>query len=103
MDGTPRRAWYSATQHAARGCFECLDADGRSVIVTLVLGLDEPEASGGDYVDVGVVTRFVRHVPFGSDDRSLACSPERRDGDGGGVESGDDTGSGCDGYPPMRL
>jgi len=28
-------------------------------------------------------------------------SPERRDGDVGGDESGDDTGSGCDGYPPM--
>jgi len=37
--------------------------------VTLVLGLDEPEPTGGDDVDVGCVTTFVRRVRSGSDDR----------------------------------
>jgi hypothetical protein len=62
-DGLERRGYYSATQDARFGAFECKRRTGEVVVVTLVLGVDEdPPTLFPDYVDLGMVLSFVRRI-----------------------------------------
>ncbi len=63
MQNGPYKAWFQQTQLILNGGFEVKRDNGESVIVTLVLGLDEPDPEiYNDYEYRGEVMTYVKRL-----------------------------------------